>query len=762
MIILKAYQETKVDELIKTVSKLINLDANNKVCVFQSPTGSGKTLMMAKFIEDIIKELPDIDLCFLWVSIGKGELHRQSKKSLDYIFDGFPNCTLVEEEFIGSRNIIEQNEVVVINWEKLRSKKAGEWNNKIMRDGEGINFIEVLQTTKEKRKIILIIDESHYASDTERTKELRQIVNADISIEMSATPKISPTLIDITNHSFESVSVNPQEVIDAGMIKKELIINEGISNIDSNEKTSQELVLEAAYKKRLEIKKTFDDMKVQINPLCLIQLPNAEAGEAKKEIVEAFLSKKGITEKNQKLAIWLTDDKSDTLNEISRNNNTIEFLIFKQAIDTGWDCPRAHILVKLREISSYTFEIQTVGRILRMPEQKHYQNELLNKGYIYTNLQSIVINHEQYNPNIIKDLKSERKIIYTKLGLQSYHKSRVDFGDITSSFYEVLEKTFCSALDLEYNPTLINVLENIEKLKNQGIKLFNNAFTDGMIVDKSLDTKHFDNFQGQVSGLTKTINTKLSDNDIFDLFNQIIKENLNGFAPKRSIPTVRESIYIWFRYYLGINPRTENGAIIIQIIFLENKDRFSRILSKATNEYRPIKNHEVRKKIEEFNYSWDVPKESFYNKFIDEKTTNLLSIYEPCYLCSTRSKPEREFESHLETLKEKILWWYKNGQESKDFLGIKYIENEMPQTFYPDYIIQYKSGRIGIFDTKSGSTAKEAFLKAEALHKYIKKSNNLIGGIVIKDNTHQWRVNQKDKYNYNMNDLSDWDYFDEI
>ncbi|MBK8698450.1 MAG: hypothetical protein IPN29_02455 [Saprospiraceae bacterium] len=47
----------------------------------------------------------------------------------------------------------------------------------------------------------------------------------------------------------------------------------------------------------------------------------------------------------------------------------VEFLLFKQAIDTGWDCPRAHILVKLRDIQSYTFEVQTVGRILRMPEQ---------------------------------------------------------------------------------------------------------------------------------------------------------------------------------------------------------------------------------------------------------------------------------------------------------------------------------------------------------------------------------------------------------
>jgi site-specific DNA-methyltransferase (adenine-specific) len=43
MISLKPYQETKVDELIKAVSDLIILEAQNKICVFQSPTGSGTT-----------------------------------------------------------------------------------------------------------------------------------------------------------------------------------------------------------------------------------------------------------------------------------------------------------------------------------------------------------------------------------------------------------------------------------------------------------------------------------------------------------------------------------------------------------------------------------------------------------------------------------------------------------------------------------------------------------------------------------------------
>ena len=272
----KEYQVIAIEQLVKSISELLAKDAGNKVCVFQSPTGSGKTVMVAKFIEEIIKELPETDLCFLWVSIGKGDLHKQSKKSLERIFDGFPNVSLLEEEFFGSRNYIEQNEVLVVNWEKLYSKYAsgenkGEWKNKVMRDGESINFIEVLETTREKRKIILIIDESHYAGDAQRTNELRQIISADVTLEMSATPKIQPSMQDQAKGIAKFVYVDSKNVIDEGMIKKELIINDNIEKLVDDEKTSQDIIIEAAYKKRLELKQAYTNIGSEINPLCLIQ-----------------------------------------------------------------------------------------------------------------------------------------------------------------------------------------------------------------------------------------------------------------------------------------------------------------------------------------------------------------------------------------------------------------------------------------------------------------------------------------------------------
>lgn len=80
----------------------------------------------------------------------------------------------------------------------------------------------------------------------------------------------------------------------------------------------------------------------------------------------------------------MSNNKQGLEDVISENDNSTRYLLMKQAIFTGWDCPRAKILVKLREGMSEQFEIQTVGRIRRMPEAKHYDEDILDFSYVYT------------------------------------------------------------------------------------------------------------------------------------------------------------------------------------------------------------------------------------------------------------------------------------------------------------------------------------------------------------------------------------------
>ena len=766
---LKRYQENAVEELLLKTRLLLEKNRDKRTIVFQSPTGSGKTFMMAKYIEQLIKEDEESDICFLWVSIGKGNLHIQSYNSLKNEFNGFPYVYLLEQEFFGSRETIDKNEIVVVNWEKLRTKdqKTGEWKNILMKDKETTNFRELIRNTKEENtKIIMIIDESHASATSERALELRdQIVDANLTIEMSATPVLREGEYN------EKVTVFPNDVIEEGMIKKEIVINEDIDQIDDDEITSQELIMETAFRKREELKQLYRKMDLDINPLVLVQLPSSDAGEDKKEFVENFLAGKDITYENKRLSVWLSEEKVNNETEfVTPNDSDVDFLIFKQAIDTGWDCPRASVLIRFREIKSIVFEIQTIGRILRMPEAEHYSNDELNKGFIYTNVKSLEVKKETYNPNIIKSVIVKRKLIYESLKLKSYYRNRVDFGDITLSYYQVMKKFFCKYFLIDEKLEMGYYDINKEKLKNKGVILENLDNQDEIILNKSLDAKLFDKLPkekitGKEANLfseTTLMRVNLSLDDLFHAFEFLIKVNLNGFAFKRSIPTVKQALYRWFRKYLNIN-LVGNGIIYIQNIVLNNAEVFSKLLDESIRAYKPVKDKEINKRIEEieeWNEEWEIADHRNLNPYTYKKYDYGLSLYDPCYL-KIDSSVEKDFIEFLESKKDQIKWWWQNGDEHMALnFGIKYNSKS---TFQPDFLVFFSNGRLGVFDTKaSGYKEDDNKLKAEFLQKYIKEERkNIFGGLIIKEGQH-FRINTKEEYIGFKENPDDWEYFEEL
>jgi type III restriction enzyme len=765
--ILKRYQEKAVNKLLLRTDELLNENIPNRTIVFQSPTGSGKTFMMSEYIGQLIKRKEEFDFCFLWISIGKGALQIQSYNSLKKEFQGFPDIYLLEQEFFGSRDTMQKNEVVIVNWEKLRSKdnKTGEWKNLLMKDKETTNFRELIKNTKEENtKIIMIIDESHSNSTSERALELRdEIVNADLTIEMSATPVLREGEYN------ERVTVQPNDVIIEGMIKKEIIINENIDDIDDNEITSQELIMQAAFSKREVVKSQYKAIGININPLVMIQLPQSVAGEDKQSFIENFLSDKEVTYENKKLAIWLSEEKLNNENEIvTPNDSTVEFLIFKQAIDTGWDCPRAQILVRFREIRSIVFEIQTIGRILRMPEAKHYENDSLNKGYVYTNVKSLEVKKETYNPNIIKSIVVKRKENYKPIKLMSYYRNRIDFGDVTSSFYKVIDEVFCSYFNIPKNIELDFYKINKQKISEK-INLENIDNQDDIILNKNIDMKTFDNLpkhriEGEEADLfspATLMKANLSQDDLYHAFEYLIKINLHGFAFKRSVSIFKQSLYRWFRKYLNIQP-TGNGIIYIQNIILNNPTVFSKLFDEAILRYKPIKNEEILKKIEdleEWNDEWEISERRNLNPYTYKLNDCELSLYQPCYL-KIDSSVERDFIEYLERKKDIIEWWWQNGNEhmSSNF-GIKY---NYKSTFQPDFLVKFKDDRLGIFDTKSsGFIEDENKLKNEALQQLIinenEKDKHIFGGLVIKEGQH-FRINSKQAYYSFKAKPEDWEF----
>lgn len=836
---LKNYQLNAINQLMGFTEMFLNTPKNETI-VFQSPTGSGKTITMARYILELTEKSEE-DLCFLWISIGKGDLQVQSYKSVRKEIGDSIECSLLESEFFGSRDVINQNEIVFVNWEKIRTKdrKTNEFKNTLMKDWEQNNFPTILSNTRANRKIILIIDESHSSATTERAIEIRdEIIIPNLTIEMSATPVFTSENINAR------VSVEPTEVINEGMIKKEIIINDKIAELiekEESEKTSELLVLESAYYKEEELKrrykKLYDDGEITslITPLTLIQIPNSNYGEEKRIAIEKFLESKGITTENGKLAVWLSDEKiNDSFEELNVNDSKVEYLIFKMAIDTGWDCPRAQVLLKFREVNSIVFEIQTVGRILRMPEAKHYSDEVLNRSFVFSNIKSIAIKKEVYNPNIIKSFSSkvreeyipekntsvnsregqdndnnfiqmsleleyektienimnnasminEKEVTYalqdedsennqvidnneqtslynnvenieisnkkevempkTKksiMTLKSYYKKRTDYGDITSSFYKVYEREFCKYFKI---PEIADTdtpqsVTNAEKMKEMGVD-FGYRKKESILSDVHIESEKVDK-EIEIDEQSSLIDIIVSDSDLQYDFEKVIQNNLNGFAPVRSVPTVKTAIINVFGKYLYLRPQNK-GIILMQNIIVNNSEIFGNIISTATEIYKPIHKYEVNQKEGyEINEEWHIPFDKNYNPNTNIKVESKLSIHQPLYMETKDGRIdslELEFIKYLDKYEECIDYFWKNGSEHMNTnFG---IAKEDGSAFQPDFLVQFKDGRIGIFDTKAGKGFNENDneVKSNALQQYIadenRKGKNLIGGLVVENN----------------------------
>lgn len=763
---LKTYQRDAVDEIKEYFD--FNFNKKGNIIVFKSPTGSGKTLMISSVIEEEVAERENDNFCFVWASIGKGELQKQSYNSVKSYVQGHPVCTLLEEDFFGSRRFIKNHEVIFVNWEKLISKDrgTGKWKNNLMKDSEGHNFLDVIRQTKENgTKIILIVDESHIGSSSNtRIAEFRdQILEPDMTIEMSATPSSNP-----------DVFVEPQRVIDEGIIKEEVIVNEGISAEDRTlaEKDSEQLVLECAEAKRQEIIAAYKEVGANVNPLVLVQIPNTDAGEAKKIVVNDFLRERGITEENGQLKHWYDNKGNFDKNAIKRNDDETCYLIFKTAVATGWDCPRAHILVKFREGRSETFEIQTIGRILRTAEAKKYDNSILDNAYIFTNIASFETTPESYNPNKIKTEFSYMREPYTKQSvweqtlLDSFYRSREgDYNSADSRFNEYFEKEFMDYFDLKEEDKYQLWTVNAEKFEAGGLNL-DIKTKDIIIPEIRINAEDIDDPQAVFE---KTVTVRMSESDIQATFYKIIKENLNGLAYVRSRSPINTAVVDVLGKFYNAYSRGNKIASTHKLM-VQNWVIFAVILNRATAKFREMIQEEAG--LKGIHYDFKIEDKRGYSMDTHEILKLEKSLYQPLRVLINRqtgkvNQLEKNFLTYLNKSDE-VEWFWENGTElMKINFGISY--NNGANTFQPDFIVKFTNGNVGIFDTKAiDQRVEDTTVKAEALWKYISDINNdkdrspkVVGGIVVEHGGVFYYYNEE-KYVDMKEDNSNWHPFYEI
>ena len=154
MIKLKEFQERAVSDLLDSCNRLIG-SPENEICIFEAPTGSGKTIMTAEFLKRFAKENSgDKKFSFIWVSVRR--LHTQSRDKLEKYYERDQALRCSEFKELSDQNLIDEDEILFLNWESIRSEEK----NIITReDKETDNHLRaVLENTKaEGREIILVI-----------------------------------------------------------------------------------------------------------------------------------------------------------------------------------------------------------------------------------------------------------------------------------------------------------------------------------------------------------------------------------------------------------------------------------------------------------------------------------------------------------------------------------------------------------------------------------------------------------------------------
>ena len=745
------YQQKYVRQLVDMTIDLLRLSGHRKTLIFKAPTGSGKTVMASQMLADLTEELqsrgdsPYQQVAFIWIAPNK--LHQQSYfKMKNYFTETRLLKPVMYDEIDQSEGVIKAGEILFVNWESINKEK-----NVMVRDSEqNASLYEITRRTQEEAglPIVVVIDEEHlfWSKSADKSAKVLQRINPKVEIRISATPK---------TNSDHKVTVSREEVVGEEMIKKQVVLNPDITKGYNDENELNIHLIQCALQKRKLLAEAYKREGTNINPLLLIQLPNDTSESMSSEDlaiadqVKTYLREvKDITTDNKKLAVWLSGEK-ENLEGLEEQDNMTEVLLFKQAIALGWDCPRAAVLLIFRKLQSNQFTIQTVGRILRMPEQKFYKNDLLNVGYVYTDIskdqiQIVAEDMDYLNKDALQAIRREN---LKNVALQSY--------------YSVYKSSDRNRLGPDFKKELIDCFG-----RNWLVKWQQFSFS----FDDEEETQEPDDSESVASQNRKQIEqnqhikfdvlrlgVEVPENIVFQNEVGIIDVEKNKHEFARSAGEVRRIYIDYCRSLLGSFEKAHSTDVLAGyllqameelfelfetdamkvILYYANKPKFTDIIQKALANYeRKLQERQRQAKERAFEkYTWEVPAERLYK----ESTHHVMPKVEehallPFIELNTVSTPERRFSEFLENNKAYIDWWYKNGDEGKQHYSIPYENSQKEKAlFYVDFVVRMKNGQVFLFDTKTENSDSEAPNKHNALIDYM-ADKNLLGGVIVEKN----------------------------
>jgi type III restriction enzyme len=407
---------------LNTVNEILShYSAESKVKVdFKSPTGSGKTLMAGYFISALIEQNPSEKFIFVIAAPSSSSLPEFFEKKLNKYKADLP-FSKFEVEYIQSPSSAktdktEANPVIIAEQNKVYIFGKSSFGKGRILSERGIIDDFVISAVDKGFKLIYIRDEAHIGDRVSNDDESRKFENlmqsnASFVLKMTATP-------DYMDASAVKIILKEKDLNDPNKNEGKFLLKTN-AQILLKKDMADDKILKDAIDNFKKIQEEYKSLNLNLRPCLLLQVDNNST--TNREISRQFeenISKIKTTLENANLA-WAqyfgnTDKDSSkvckdkfTLDEITENNSDIDAVIFKIGPSTGWDIPRACMLVQLRNVYSASHNTQTIGRIKRNPYPNLEKNEITDKYYIYSNAGKLDKDIHVYNYNVKEEFKDE-------------------------------------------------------------------------------------------------------------------------------------------------------------------------------------------------------------------------------------------------------------------------------------------------------------------------------------------------------------------
>lgn len=408
---LKDYQLAASTEIVKTLrraGKAFAEDATDYWSVILSaPTGAGKTVIAAAVIETLFDGGPsfaeDPLATVLWVTDDPA-LNEQTKRNMLQASStlGPGRLTTIDAGF--DQKTFSPRQVYFLNIQKLARSNPLARSNTNKRE---YSLWQTISNTIDSNgaHIYVVIDEAHRGmrNEGDRKTIVSRIINGQPGINppapmvwgISATPERFMSAIERweVERTNKPVTVPLDDVRASGLLKDKIILD----NPSAGQTDGDTTLTRAAVKQTLQFEEDWRNYATAQNeppvlPVLVVQVPNKPSEAEMSEILGAIFGPwKGLKDKNvvntfgEHVAINVG---GHTIGYITpqdiQDDLDIRVVLCKDAISTGWDCPRAEVLVSLRRAEDYTYIAQLIGRMVRTPLARRIPtDQTLNDVHCY-------------------------------------------------------------------------------------------------------------------------------------------------------------------------------------------------------------------------------------------------------------------------------------------------------------------------------------------------------------------------------------------